>query len=37
MYTKFGEFSLKTESKNAKIDQFIKRSIMRIFNGAELP
>ena len=32
MYTKFGNFTLKNEFRNAKIDQLIERSIMRVFN-----
>ena len=37
MCTKFGDLSLKNESRNAKIDEFIKWSIMHIFNEAEPP
>ena len=37
MFNKFGDFSLKNESRNAKIDHLIKWSIMRIFNEAEPP
>ena len=33
MCTKDGNFSLKFESRYAKIDQLIKRSIKRIFNN----
>ena len=37
MCTKFGDLSLKNESRNAKIDHLIKWSIMRIFNEAKTP
>ena len=37
IYTKFGDFSLKNESRNAKIDHLIKRSFMRIFNETVPP
>ena len=37
MCTKFGNFNLENESRNAKIDQLIKRSIMRKFIEAEPP
>ena len=35
--TKFGDFSLKNESRNAKRGRLIKWSIMHIFNKAEPP
>ena len=35
--TKFSDFSLKNEPKNAKRAQLTKCSIMRIFNKAEPP
>ena len=37
MWTKFGDFSLKNESRNAKIDQPIKWSIIYIFNEVVPP
>ena len=35
--TKFGDFNLKNEFRNAKWGRLIKWSIMRIFNEAEPP
>ena len=35
--TKFGDLSLKNESRNAKIDHLTQWSIMRMFNEVETP
>ena len=37
IYTKCGDFNLEKEFRDAKIDQIIKWSIVRIFEEAEPP